>query len=209
MFGLGQATAKSMLSPPPLGMSESSAMVLSGGIGGFVQGVCMSPLLLLKTRVMTDPAFRNSGGVVATAVASARVGADVVKREGLSALMKGAPTFAMKRFADWTTRYFFVVQLENMVAGPDGKLSPTARIGCGLGGGMVSALVTIPIDVAVATIQDASKAGQKVDLIKTFREQENLFAFATRGLVARVAHVAMTTALMKAGASLVYEKLFA
>ena len=209
VFGLGQAAAKSALTPPPLGMSDASAMVLSGGIGGFIQGVVMSPLLLLKTRVMTDASFRASGGVVETAIASARVGQQVVAREGVGALMKGSPTFAMKRFFDWTTRFFFVVQLEEaMRPEPGAALGMGTRMLCGLGGGVLSALATIPIDVAVATIQDAGKAGQKVDLIKTFMEQENLMAFATRGLMARVAHVALTTMLMKTGSTMVYDKLF-
>ncbi|CAE7939625.1 SFC1, partial [Symbiodinium sp. KB8] len=183
VFGLGQATAKSMLTPPPFGMSDSAAMVLSGGVGGWVQGIIMSPLLLLKTRVMTDASFRATGGVWETALASARVGGQVVAKEGVGALMKGSPTFAMKRFFDWTTRFFFVVQLEEALRPePGAALSHTTRMLCGLGGGTLSALATIPVDVAVATIQDASKAGQKVNLVKTFMEQENLLAFAWSGL---------------------------
>lgn len=45
-------------------LDHQQAMVLSGGCGGFVQGVVMSPALLLKTRVMTDARFRSSGGVL-------------------------------------------------------------------------------------------------------------------------------------------------
>jgi len=45
-------------------LDAKQAVVLSGGCGGFVQGVVMSPALLLKTRVMTDPRFRTTGGVL-------------------------------------------------------------------------------------------------------------------------------------------------
>ena len=34
-----------------------------GGVGGLVQGVFMSPILLLKTRVMTNPDVRAPWGV--------------------------------------------------------------------------------------------------------------------------------------------------
>eukprot|EP00953_Heterococcus_sp_UTEX-ZZ885_P029383 15599-Heterococcus_DN1.PRE.1 len=80
--------------------------------------------------------------------------------------------------------------------------------------GSASALSTIPIDVMVAQIQQvsaielavtepASKAGQAVSVVDTFKAQyaeggmQQIVGFATRGFGARVAHVALTTALMK------------
>ena len=78
-------------------------------------------------------------------------------------------------------------------------------------GGSISALVTIPIDVLVATFQSAAKAGKKVSIVETFREQggaAQVIAFSTRGLVARVAHVAATTMMMKTVTSIVYDILF-
>ena len=79
-----------------------------------------------------------------------------------------------------------------------------------LAGGSISALVTIPIDVLVATFQSAGKAGKKVSIIETFKEQGgigNIVAFSTRGLVARVAHVALTTMMMKTVTSMIYNML--
>jgi hypothetical protein len=78
-------------------------------------------------------------------------------------------------------------------------------------GGSISALVTIPIDVLVATFQSAGKAGKKVSIAETFREQgglANVVAFSTRGLVARVGHVAATTFMMKTVTSIVYDILY-
>jgi hypothetical protein len=49
----------------------------------------------------------------------------------------------------------------------------------------------------------ASKAGQAVSVVDTFKAQyaeggmQQIVGFATRGFGARVAHVALTTALMK------------
>ena len=72
VFSWGQAAcAKALHNNTTL--SKETKTVITGGVGGFVQGIVMSPLLLLKTRVMTDPVFRTSGGLLATAVASAKV----------------------------------------------------------------------------------------------------------------------------------------
>lgn len=46
-----------------------------------------------------------------TAIASAKVGSYLLQQEGVMALTKGMGVFAVKRAADWTTRYFFVVQV--------------------------------------------------------------------------------------------------
>jgi hypothetical protein len=70
-----------------------------------------------------------------------------------------------------------------------------------------SALATIPVDVMVAQMQSAAKAGKKVSIVETFKEQGGLgavVAFSTRGLMARVAHVALTTMAMRFITSKVY-----
>ncbi len=36
---------------------------------------------------------------------------DTIRAEGVMALTKGMGVFSFKRMADWTTRYFFVVQV--------------------------------------------------------------------------------------------------
>lgn len=72
VFSFGQATAMQFLYGNTF-LNPSLTMVLTGGIGGFIQGIAMSPMLLLKTRVMTDPAFRKSGGWWDTTVSSAKV----------------------------------------------------------------------------------------------------------------------------------------
>ena len=65
-------------------------------------------------------------------------------------------------------------------------------------------------DVLVAQIQQASKAGQKVSAVEAFRSQMKeggvmgVLAFSTRGLIARVAHVSLTTVLIKTGSAMVY-----
>jgi len=40
-------------------ISHMTAEVIAGGFGGGFQGMVLSPLLFLKTRVMTDPIFRQ------------------------------------------------------------------------------------------------------------------------------------------------------
>lgn len=186
VFGWGQAMSLKLLSNTD--MDPSLAMTLSGGMGGFVQGVFMSPLLLLKTRVITNPKFRATSNTWETARLSARVGMEVVAAEGVLALCKGMTVFSVKRFADWTTRYFFVVQVENLLKDdPADKLSSGKAVFAALAGGTLSAFATIPLDVLVATFMQAGKAGKKVSIADTFKEVSaaggisNVAAFATRG----------------------------
>jgi len=153
-----------------------------------------------------------------TTVASSKIGVRVIQNEGVLALMKGSGVFASKRVADWTTRYFFAVQCENFLYRRDEKpgderkkLSTGQKITASLLGGSLSALSTIPIDVMVAQIQQAKNAGQKVSVMDTFRNEyreggwNRVAGFATKGFVARIAHVAVTTALMKTASSALFD----
>ncbi len=214
VFSWGQAQSAKFLHSTS-SVSKETRTVISGGVGGLVQGVVMSPLLLLKTRVMTDPAFRASGGVFATAAASARVGGRIVKNEGPAGLFKGVGVFSLKRAADWTTRYLFVVMVEEaMRTNKETKLTETQQAVASLVGGSLSALSTIPLDVIVATVQGAGSAGKKVGAVQLLKEQiaaggiGGSIKFATKGLAARCAHVSLTTLMMKTITSWVYDVLY-
>lgn len=88
------------------------------------------------------------------------------------------------------------------------------QIFASLAGGTLSALVTIPLDVLVAIFQQAANANQKVGVIQVFKQEiekgglSGTFGFATRGLLARVTHVAMTTLMMKTITSKIYDFLY-
>ncbi|CAM9777281.1 unnamed protein product, partial [Chrysoparadoxa australica] len=204
VFGWGHAFSKRRLEPLVRKgtISKDFAEIAAGGLGGGFQGLVLSPTLLLKTRVMTDPVFRNNMSVWETSKQSAIVGLRVMKNEGMAGLMKGSLTFSMKRVADWTTRFFFAEAAGSLLfkrGNADYKLTFGEKISASLIGGSLSALSTIPIDVMVAQMQQASKAGEKVSIVETFKRQhakggmEGLVGFATRGFCARVAHVALTT----------------
>jgi hypothetical protein len=62
VFGAGHTFSKKLLQPmvEEKYMSASTANILAGGAGGGFQGFVLSPTLLLKTRVMTDPIFREN-----------------------------------------------------------------------------------------------------------------------------------------------------
>lgn len=214
VFSFGQAQAMYLLHDNSV-LGPGATTVLTGGIGGFVQGVVMSPLLLLKTRVMTDASFRKGSSAWQSTLASSAIGMRVIREEGVLALSKGMGVFAFKRFLDWTTRFAFVELVENAVKGEDKKqkLGRGTRMLCGLAGGCLSALATIPVDVTVAMTQAANKAGQKVSVIELYREKMRegfgeTLRMSTRGLAARCAHVALTTMLMKDITSYVYSALY-
>jgi len=216
-FGFGQTLGYNMLEGH---LDPFAREVASGGVGGLFQGIVMSPLLLLKTRVMTMPEMRQSGGVLATTIASTRLGAQVVRSEGVGALMKGSLLFSTKRMADWTTRFFFAELVADSLRKRNARLegiSVPRALGlyessfASLAGGALSATATIPLDVLVATVQSSAKAGQKVSVAGVWREQMQkggmgqLMQYSCRGYVARVAHVAATTLLMKSVSTAVYD----
>lgn len=214
VFGFAHAASASYLQPYVRDgtVNHIVAEVIAGGIGGGFQGVVLSPLLLLKTRVMTDPIFRQNMDLRTTTKESARVGMNVIRKEGPLALMKGSIVFSGKRVADWSTRYMFAEGIEYYMKGGDHnvKLSTLQQTSASFLGGTLSTLVTLPIDVMVAQIQQASKAGQKVGVIDTFRTQlqqggiMGTLSFSTRGFIARTFHVSLTTVIMKTGSSYLY-----
>ena len=211
IFSYGQALSLNFINSNNPELSKDTRMVFSGMAGGFVQGVAMSPLLLLKTRVMTDPSFRSSGSILATAAASFGVAGRIISTEGPQAIFKGMGAFSIKRAADWTTRYLFVVMVENAMRTPGKKLSDLEEAFASVAGGAISALSTIPLDVLVASKQSAGAAGKSVGAFETFSQKikeqglMGTIAFSTKGLVARIIHVGATTLAMKKITSMVCE----
>jgi len=218
VFGLAHAAAAGVLVPKaeqgklPLPL----ALTLAGGIGGGFQGYVLSPTLLLKTRVMTNPVFREKMSIWRTTVLSFRIGFDVVKTEGFMTLMKGSNVFATKRVFDWSSRYFFADLFEALfVKLKNGEpLTVAEKSVSSLLGGVASTCVTLPLDVLVAKTQDAKKAGVKVSPIKLFRDElkdkglSGLRNAYMRGFEARLLHVCLTTVVVKTFTPLSYEALF-
>ncbi len=213
IFSWGQAFSMNYLRGVS-SLSRDQQTVASGGLGGFIQGVAMSPLLLMKTRVMTDPSFRTSGNIMQTAAASFGVAGRIVSTEGPQALFKGVTLFSMKRAADWTTRYLFVVMVENAMRQPGQKLSNLEEAFASVAGGALSALSTIPMDVLVAAKQSAGSAGKSVGFLDTFKDKiakdglASTIAYSCKGLGARVLHVGATTLAMKKITTMVYDVIY-
>ncbi|KAG7398952.1 hypothetical protein PHYBOEH_010057 [Phytophthora boehmeriae] len=216
VFAWGHSIARTALQPMVSNnkISKGTSEVLAGGIGGGFQGFVLSPTLLLKTRVMTDPIFREQMTPLETMSKSMRIGVKVIHKEGVAALMKGSGMFSLKRVADWSTRFFFSVQAENIVYkrnNPDRVLTTSEQVIASLLGGVVSAAVTLPMDVLVAQIQQASKAGVKVSIAELFRQQyraggiNQVLSFGSTGFIARLFHASFTTMIMKTATSIVYD----
>jgi len=194
---------------------EQFAKVAAGGLAGGVQGYVLSPLLLLKTRVMTDPVFREKMTTMQTILASFSVGARVVAGEGGMALMKGSNVFALKRVFDWSSRYWFAEIIENLAKGVvGGELDGIQKMGCSLLGGAISSVVTLPLDSLVAKIQDAKSAGVKMSPVQMVAKEYNDGGFGglwnayMKGWEMRTVHVALTTVAMKTWSPLVYDIMF-
>ena len=186
-------------------LSLKSIDIISSGLGGFFQGIVMSPLLLLKTRVITHDKFRNiSGGVGATIIASFKIGYEIITEQGIMALTKGMRVFSFKRFCDWITRFLFVEMTMTFILvlfSINCKQSVIWSTIAGLIGGTLSALVTAILDVMTALIQDAAKANDEnvgfMSLIKMMFKDKAGFEKIGKGLYLRIWHVALTTVVMK------------
>lgn len=76
----------------------------------------------------------------------------------------------------------------------------------GVLGGALSTLVTIPLDVMVAQIQQAKTSGVPVKFWSEFARHARS-GHVVSGFVPRVAHVALTTAMMRTLTSMVYALL--
>ncbi|KAL3912191.1 MAG: hypothetical protein SGILL_006981, partial [Bacillariaceae sp.] len=191
------------------------AMTLAGGIAGGFQGFVLSPTLLMKTRVMTNEVFRESMSLLQTTRKSITIGGDIIKKEGLGSLMKGANTFATKRVFDWSSRYFFADLFESLfVHMKGGSLTVSEKITSSLLGGVASTVLTLPLDVLVAKTQDAKKAGVKVSAWRLFSDELQTEGWVglkdnyLRGFEARLLHVCLTTVVMKTIAPIVYNIIF-
>ena len=218
VFGFAHTTATRLLMPLADSgtIPKTLALTLAGGIGGGVQGFVLSPLLLLKTRVMTNPIFRQKQSLWKTSMLSASVGSDIVRTEGIRTLMKGSRIFATKRVFDWATRYYFAELIEAIIHHmKNGQpLSLAEKSLSSFLGGVLSTCFTLPLDVLVAKTQDAKKAGIKVSPLTLFTDElrekglSGLSEAYLRGFTARLLHVCLTVVAMKTLAPVVYDVLF-
>jgi hypothetical protein len=217
VFGLAHSIASQALIPLAEGgkLPMQMALTLAGGIGGGFQGFVLSPTLLLKTRVMTNPVFREKMSALKTTWLSLCIGGEVIKTEGVITLMKGANVFATKRVFDWASRYFFADVFEALFVTIKGSsLTPVEKSISSLLGGVASTVVTLPLDVLVAKTQDAKKAGVKVSAVKLFKEELNekglkgLKESYMQGFEARLIHVCLTTVVIKTLAPIVYTAMY-
>ena len=218
VFGLAHAAASGFLKP----LAEDGkipmivALCLAGAFGGLFQGYVLSPTLLLKTRVMTNDVFREKMSLIKSTWLSLTIGFDVVRNEGLLALMKGSNVFAMKRTFDWATRFIFSDMFEAILLkfSTTGTLTTGEKVVASLMGGTLSTLSTLPLDVLVAKSQDAKKAGEAVsawDMFQAELEEKGWNGLAKsymNGFEARLAHVCLTTIVMKTFAPIVYDRLY-
>lgn len=221
MFGGAHAVAMNFTKPYVENghIHKSVAEIIGGGVGGFFQGMVLSPVLLLKTRVMTNEVFREKMSVLETTKKSTLIGLDVIKKEGVGGLMTGCMTFSLKRVADWSSRFLFVELVEEFLFGNIYKIdikdrTTNQKLVAGLLGGVLSSIVTLPMDVMVAQKQQSKSAGQKITFKDVFMREyakggiSQVIQFTSRGFIARTLHVSLTTALMKTITSVVYNLIY-
>jgi hypothetical protein len=217
VFGLAYEAAENILKPLAQEgkIPMKLAMTLSGGIAGGLQGFVLSPTLLMKTRVMTNEVFRESMSLWQTTWKSMVIGGDIIKKEGLGSLMKGANTFATKRVFDWASRFYFADLFEALFIRLKGSsLSLGEKSVASFLGGVASTVLTLPLDVLVAKTQDAKKAGVKVSAWKLFTDELHKEGWVglrnnyMKGFEARLLHVCLTTVVIKTMSPIIFNIIF-
>jgi len=212
VFGFTKEIVQSYLINP----SSTLRIAMIAGIAGGCQGYALSPMLLLKTRVMTNPIFRDQTSLWSTILLSMTVGTQIIQEEGFRVLLKGSNIFAVKRVFDWSTRFYFATLFSKMIqslSSSSSQSSYTLLLSDFLGG-TASTLVTTPLDVLVAKIQDSKSAGIKMNAFQMIREEleekgiEGFSQTYTKGFFARLLDVCGTTMAMKTGTKLLYEFLY-
>ena len=95
-----------------------------------------------------------------------------------------------------------------------GTLTTGEKVVASLMGGTLSTVSTLPLDVLVAKSQDAKKAGEAVsawDMFQAELEEKGWSGLAKshmNGFEARLAHVCLTTIVMKTFAPIVFDALY-
>lgn len=86
------------------------------------------------------------------------------------------------------------------------QLSPQQRIVASLLGGIISAVVTAPLDFLVATSQDIKNAGKNIDALSSLAHDRGK---CWLGIEVRIIHVCLTTVVVRTGSDMMQSYLFA
>jgi len=182
-----------------LANNNKAKKLISGMVGGKAQALFITPLQRCRSIIVTS----NSSNPVKSV-------SEVIKREGLSTVMKGWQPTMMKRSMDWGVRFYAKGVAEDYFLSrkAPGNLSLTTgeKLASGMAAGLTG-IVTIPFDTMVAMSQQyKEKKEGTFEIIKKNFKQHGTKIF-TRGLTARLLHSSWHTMFMMGVGDIVFSMI--
>lgn len=136
------------------GLSNNTTTYISGLGAGAFQGMCISPLMVARTRINKAVTDRTKAGSwIQELKFSSSVLGNAVKSEGISVIFSGMGATIAKRSLDWGLRFGFKGKLDEYFE-PKNNME---KIGTSFGAGIISALITTPIDRALPLLQSTKE----------------------------------------------------
>lgn len=106
------------------------------------------------------------------------------------------------------SRYYFSHAIESAIltySSIEKNLSLQQCIFASLIGGILSSILTYPLDFLVTKAQDAKNAGKRVTALKSLVKDRGRFWL---GIEIRILHVCLTTIVVRTGSDMMYNYLF-
>jgi solute carrier family 25 oxoglutarate transporter 11 len=119
---------------------------VAGSLAAIVAGCVTHPIDLVKVRMQLNASATQTPTIVGTTLA-------VVRQEGILALYDGITGSMLRQFVLIGTRLGFYNVFRKAFEGPDGRISFTGKLGCGLLAGAAGALLGNPADLALVRMQ--------------------------------------------------------
>lgn len=169
-------------------INGSNNSIISGLVGGAVQGVYVTPLQKLKVLAVTSDKKLNYNTTYFIY--------DTVKNNGIKALLDGLGPTVTRRSLDWGIRLYGIDYVANKLYNKQRKeLTTNESVISSMIGGSFS-FITTPIDVTITQLQkNQNKDKPKTEIIRDFYNQNGLKGF-TRGIMFRTLHISWNTTFL-------------
>lgn len=181
-------------------ISPSQNSIISGLVGGAVQGIYVTPLQRLKVLAITSDKKLSYNTTYFMK--------DIIKNHGIKSLFDGLTPTITRRSLDWGIRLYGIDYIANNYYNKKRKeLNSSELIVSSIIGGSFSA-VTTPIDVMITQLQKNNNKNEKtkLDILQEFYHTNGPKGF-TRGIVFRTIHTSWNTAFLYGLSGFLHDKL--
>jgi len=118
-----------------------------GSIAACASTLCVQPIDMVKVRLQLS----GEGGKASSN--PIKMGARIIKEEGVAALYKGLSAALLRQLTYGTARLGMFRTFTDKLQNPDGSLDFSKRVGCSLTAGGLAAVLGTPADAALVRMQ--------------------------------------------------------